>query len=114
MIFENRMKIMYGNFMNFFIYLESLFQKQELERSENNFQTQLTEQISKSEIQINELRQTLNQQEEILNTTKSNLDNLQKEKDEQEKLLGNNQQTIDDLQLKVSQLSTDLNQKVIK
>lgn len=49
-----------------------------------------------------------------MNTTKSNLDNLQKEKDEQEKLLGNNQQTIDDLQLKVSQLSTDLNQKVIK
>ncbi|CAF0905703.1 unnamed protein product [Rotaria sordida] len=89
-------------------------QKQETERLENNFKEnklQLIEQINRLEIENHELKQTINQHEELLNETKLQLDNIQKEKYDQEKQLENNQQTIDELQLKISQLNTELDQK---
>ena len=88
-----------------------------MERLDNNFQENnliSTEQNNKLENEINALKQSIHQQEELLNETKLQLINVQNEKDDRDKELGNNKQTIDGLELRISQLSAELNQKVIQ
>jgi hypothetical protein len=56
-------------------------------------------------------QQTVNQLEEMINSTKLQLETIHSEKDNLEK---QNQQTIEQLQITMSQLNTELNQKVRK
>jgi len=94
-----------------------LLKKQEIERLDNEskeIKSQLTEQINQLEKDNFGLKQSFHQQEELSNEIKLQLDVVQKEKDEFEKQLQSNQQTIDESQRTITQLHTELDEKVRK
>ncbi len=70
---------------------------------------QLTEKINQLENENLELKQSIHQQEELINQTKLQLNTTQNEKEHLEKQL----QSIEELQTTISQLHTDLDHKVI-
>jgi cell shape-determining protein MreC len=106
-------------FINFcFIFFDlRLLKKQEIERLDNEskeIKSQLTEQINQLEKDNLDLKQTFHQQEELSNEIKLQLDVVQKEKDEFEEQLQSNQQIIDESQRTITQLHTELDEKVRK
>ncbi len=74
--------------------------------------SELMEKINQFEKENFDLKESLNQQEEVVNQTKLQLNNLQNEKDHLEKQIQTNEQTIEELQITIFQLHTELNEKV--